>query len=47
MKVVFLAAKAAGLPLFYEGVVSEERPYRREVANAVLEYVETVVRERS
>ena len=40
-------AKAAGLPLFYEGVVSEERPYRREVANAVLEYVETVVRERS
>ena len=34
------------LPPFYEGVVSEERPHRREVANAVLEYVETVVRDR-
>lgn len=34
------------LPPFYEGVISEERPYRRELANAVLEYVETVVRSR-
>lgn len=30
----------------YDGVVSEERPYRREVANAVLEYVEKVIKER-
>ena len=34
------------LPLVYEGVVSEERPYRREVANAVLEYVENVIKNR-
>lgn len=34
------------LPPFYEGVISEERPYRRELANAVLEYVETVARNR-
>ena len=36
-------AKSQNLPLFYDGVVSEERPYRREVANAVLEYVERVI----
>lgn len=34
------------LPLVYDGVVSEERPYRREVANAILEYVENVVKNR-
>lgn len=36
-------AKLAGLPPFYDGVVSEERPYRREVANAVLAFVEQVI----
>ena len=36
-------AKSQNLPPFYDGVVSEERPYRREVANAVLEYVEDVI----
>ncbi len=40
-----LAAKE-NLPLVYDGVVSEERPYRREVANAVLEYVENIVKNR-
>ena len=40
-----LAAKE-DLPLVYDGVVSEERPYRREVANAVLEYIENVVKNR-
>ena len=34
------------LPLVYDGVVSEERPYRREVANAVLEYVENIIKNR-
>ena len=34
------------LPLVYEGIVSEERPYRREVANAILEYVENVIKMR-
>lgn len=36
-------AKSQNLPPFYDGVVSEERPYRREVANAVLEYVEETI----
>lgn len=34
------------LPLVYEGIVSEERPYRREVANAVLAYVENIIKNR-
>ena len=32
-------AEEAGLPPFYDGVVSEERPFRREVADAILEFV--------
>lgn len=40
-----LAAKE-NLPLVYDGVASEERPYRREVANAVLEYVENIIKNR-
>jgi len=40
-----LAEKATLAPV-YDGVVSEEKPYRREVANAVLAYVETVIKER-
>ena len=30
----------------YDGIVSHERPYRREVANAVLEYVEDIIKNR-
>ena len=40
-----MAAKE-GLGLIYDGVVSEERPYRREVANAILEYVSNVIKQR-
>ena len=36
-----LAAKE-NLPLVYDGVVSEERPYRREVANAVCELLKQI-----
>lgn len=39
-------ATKEGLGLIYDGIVSEERPYRREVANAVLEYVENVIKSR-
>ncbi|MCL2110845.1 MAG: DUF3232 domain-containing protein [Clostridiales bacterium] len=39
-------AVKAGLPPVYEGTVSESQPYRREVADAVLAYVEGVVKER-
>ncbi|MFY9378515.1 MAG: DUF3232 domain-containing protein [Peptococcia bacterium] len=34
------------LPLVYGGVVSEERPHRIEIADAVLSYVEEIVKQR-
>ena len=34
------------LPPLYDGVVSEDRPYRREVADAVFEYVQSVIENR-
>ena len=40
-----LAEKNA-LPPFYDGKVSQDRPYRREVANGVLQYVEKIVKNR-
>ena len=36
-------AENAKLPLVYEGVVSEVHPYRREVADAVLAYVQGII----
>lgn len=39
-------AEKNGLDAVYDGIVSEERPYRREVANAVLEYVEYIIENR-
>ena len=41
-----LAARYGASP-FYEGVVSEERPFRRQLADAVLAYTEGVVRDRA
>ena len=35
-----------GLPPVYDGEVSEKQPYRREVADAVLGYIENVIRKR-
>lgn len=40
-------ATNAGLPLLYEGKVSEERPFRREVADAVLAFLESIIESRS
>lgn len=40
-------AEKAGIPPVYDGVVSEERPYRREVANAVFAYLEEIIRNRT
>lgn len=37
----------AGLQPIYDGVVSEERPYRREVANAVLDFVQGIILNRA
>ena len=39
-------AEEAGVPPFYDGIVSEERPYLREVAHAVLEFVRQVIIDR-
>lgn len=40
-------AESENIPLIYEGTVSEERPYRRELANAVLAYVEEIIKNRA
>ena len=40
-------ASAAGIEPIYEGVVSEDRPYRRMIANAVFEYITYVIDHRS
>lgn len=39
-------AERAGQPPIYEGVISKERPYRREVANTVLMFVQEVISDR-
>ena len=39
-------AEQAGLPPFYPGEVSEERPIRTWVADAVLDYVRQVINDR-
>lgn len=40
-------AEQAGLDPVYDGVISEERPYRRQIANAVFAWMETVINERT
>lgn len=39
-------AEQKGIAPIYDGVVSEARPYRREVADAILEYTAELIRER-
>ena len=39
-------AEEKGIPPIYDGVVSEERPYRRELADAILGYVSEIISER-
>jgi len=39
-------AEQANLPLIYTGTVSEEQPFRREVADAVLAFVERIIQQR-
>lgn len=46
IKIMNRLAEQQNLAPVYDGIVSEERPYRREVANAVLEYVEQVIKSR-
>ncbi len=40
-------ASRAGLDPVYDGIVSEERPHRRLVADAVFEYVEDIIDNRN
>lgn len=40
-------AQNAGLPPIYDGVVSEEHPYRREVADAVFAFIEGIINNRT
>ncbi len=35
-----------GISAVYDGVVSEDRPYRREVANAVFDYIDEIIKKR-
>ena len=46
VKLINRIAAEANLPPFYDGTVSEERPFRREVADAVLAFVRQVIVER-
>ena len=39
-------AEQKGIPPIYDGVVSEERPYRRELADEILAYVAEIINER-
>lgn len=39
-------AEKHGLPLVYDGTISESPPYRREVADAVFAYLEDIIRNR-
>ena len=39
-------AEQKGIPPIYDGVVSEDRPYRRELADAILGYVSGIINER-
>ena len=39
-------AQQAGLEPIYEGMVSKVRPFRREVANAVLDYLQNIITNR-
>ena len=46
VKMLNTLAERENLAPVYDGVVSEERPYRRELADAVLEYVESIIKKR-
>ena len=36
-------AEQAGLPPVYDGVISRDHPYRRQIADAVLDYVREII----
>ena len=46
VRVLNKLAALSDVPPVYDGEVSEERPYRRQVANAVFEFIENVINNR-
>lgn len=40
-------AETAGTPLIYSGVVSEQQPYRRQIADSIFEFMNECVKNRS
>lgn len=40
-------AEQAGLAPVYDGTVSEEQPYRRQIADAVFAYIENIINNRT
>ena len=46
MSVINRIAEKQNIEPIYSGTISEERPYRREVANAVLDYIQTIIENR-
>ena len=47
MNILNRIAEKNNIPKIYDGTISEEQPYRRQVADAVLEYVESIILERA
>lgn len=46
MSVINRIAEKQNIEPIYSGTISKERPYRREVANAVLDYIQTIIENR-
>ena len=47
MNILNRIAENNNIPKIYDGTISEEQPYRRQVADAVLEYVESIILDRA
>lgn len=40
-------AEQAGLDPVYDGIISKDQPYRRQIADAVFEYIEDIINNRT
>ncbi len=47
VKILNRLAAGYGIEPVYDGTVSEEMPYRRKIADAVFEYIENIINNRS
>jgi hypothetical protein len=39
-------AEQRGIPTIYDGIISEDSPYRRQVADTVINFINTIISER-